>query len=115
LLTDAHRPDGQYKDKVITDIVGVGTATVERVRQQCVLEGIEATVERKVQENRKPRTLDGESEDKLVMLACSKPPEGHAQWSLKLLSDKLVEREIVDTISTETVRRALKKLLIAMA
>ena len=111
MLADAQRPGGRYKDKAIADIVGVGvgTATVERVRQQCVLEGIEATVERKVQENRKPRTLDGESEAKLVMLACSKPPEGHAQWRLKRLSDQLVEREIVDTISTETVRRALKK------
>ena len=62
LLADEHRPGGRYKDKAIADIVGVGTATVERVRQQCVLEGIEATVERKVQENRKPRTRDGESE-----------------------------------------------------
>ncbi len=109
LWADEHHPGGRYKDKAIADSVGVGTATVERVRQQCVLEGVEATVERKVQENRKPRTLDGESEAKLVMLACSKPPEGHAQWSLKLLSDKWVEREIVDTISTETVRRSLKK------
>ncbi len=85
------------------------------MRQQCVLEGIEATVERKFQENRKPRTLNGESEAKLVMLACSKPPEGHAQWRLKRLSDQLVEQEIVDTISTETVRRALKKLHKAVA
>jgi len=115
LLADAHRPGGRYKDKAIADSVGVGTATVERVRQQCVLEGIEATVERKVQENRKPRTLDGEGEAKLVILACSKPPEGHAQWRLKRLSDKWVEREIVDTISTETVRRSLKKLLKAVA
>jgi len=115
LWDNAHRPGGRYKDKAIADSVGVGTATVERVRQQCVLEGIEATVERKFQENRKPRTLNGESEAKLVMLACSKPPEGHAQWRLKRLSDQLVEQEIVDTISTETVRRALKKLHKAVA
>ncbi|MCY4445436.1 MAG: helix-turn-helix domain-containing protein [Rhodobacteraceae bacterium] len=88
---------------------------VERVRQQCVLEEIETTLERKVQKNRKPRTLDGKGETKLVMLACSNPPDGHAQWSLKLLSNKLVELEIVDTISTETVRRSLIKLLKAVA
>ncbi len=88
---------------------GVGTATVERVRRQCTMEGLEATLERKIQMNRKPRLLDGKAEAKLTMLAYSEPPEGHARWSLKLLGDRLVELEIVEEIAGETVRRAPKE------
>lgn len=53
--------------------------------------------------------LDGESEAKLIALRCSAPPEGYGRWTLRLLADKAVELEIVDTISYETVRQALKK------
>ena len=70
------------------------------------MEGLEATLERKVQANRKKRLLDGAGE---AMLACSAPPAGHARWTLKLLGDRLVELEVVDGISRETVRRTLKK------
>lgn len=69
------------------------------------MEGLEAALERKVQVNRKKRLLDGEGVAKLTMLACSKPPPGHARWSLKLLGERLVELEIVDSISRETVRQ----------
>jgi hypothetical protein len=57
----------------------------------------------------KPRSLDGEGEAKLIALACSEPPDGRSQWTLRLLADKLVELEIVDAIAHETVRRVLKK------
>lgn len=109
LLTDESLSTGGLSDARIAEILGVGTATVERTRKQCVMEGIEATLDRKVQVNRKKRLLDGEGEAKLTMLACSEPPEGHAKWSLRLLGAKLVELEIVETISKDTVRRALKK------
>ncbi len=109
LLADEDRQGGARSDADIADILGVGTATVERLRRQCTMEGLEAALERKVQMSRKPRLLDGKAEAKLTMLACSKPPEGHARWNLRLLGDRLVELEIVDGISTETVRRALKK------
>jgi Homeodomain-like domain len=55
------------------------------------------------------RTLDGQAEARLIALACSRPPAGRARWTLRLLADKLVELEIGDTVSTETVRRLLKK------
>ena len=109
LLANENRSGGSYTDTVIADIVGVGIATPERVRKKCVMEGVEAALERKVQVNRKQRVLDGEGEAKLTMLACSEPPEDQAKWTLQLLGDKLIELAIVDTISKETVRRSLKK------
>ena len=109
LLADRSRDDGGRSDADIAGVLDVGTATVERVRKQCVLDGLEAALERKAQANRKKRLLDGEGEAKLVMLACSAPPPGQARWTLRLLGERLVELEIVDAISDETVRRTLKK------
>ena len=109
LLADENRDGGGRRDADIADVLGVGTATVERVRKQCVMDGLEAALERKVQVNRKKRLLDGKGEAQLTMLACSEPPEGYACWGLRLLGDKLVELAIVDSISTETVRKVLKK------
>ena len=82
---------------------------MERVRRRCVEEGLERALGRKEQVNRRPKKLDGQGEAHLIALACSQPPEGRAGWTLHLLADRLVEREIVDSISTETVRQILKK------
>ena len=109
LLADEDREGGGRTDADIASVLGVGASTVERVRKRCVEEGLEAAVERRKQVNRKPRKLDGAGEAKLVALACSAPPEGHARWTLRLLGDKLVELEVVDSIHKETVRKALKK------
>ena len=78
LLADENRAGGGHRDASIADVLGIGTATVERVRRQCVTEGLEAALARKVQVSRKKRLLDGDGEAKLVMLACSEPPEGQA-------------------------------------
>ena len=96
-------------------IVGVGIATPERVRRQCVMEGVESALSRKEQVNRKKRILDGEGEAMLIRLACSKPPSGRSEWTMQMLGDRLVELEIVDSISAETVRRTLKKRPEALA
>ena len=64
---------------------------------------------RRRQVNRKPRSLDGAAEAKLVAIACSRPPEGRSHWTMQRLADRLVELEIVDSISDETVRKTLKK------
>ena len=83
---------------------------VYRVRKQLVEEGFEAVLSRK--QRAMPavaRIFDGEREAKLIALACSKPPAGRARWTLRLLADQLVELEIVQTVSTETIRRTLKK------
>ena len=111
LLADRGRAGGGRSDADIADILGVGTATVERARRQCVMEGLEAALERRKQRRRKPGKLDGAGEAKLVMLACSEPPEGCAGWTLKLLGERLVELDVVDSISTETVRRTPKKTI----
>ena len=109
LLADEDREDGGLTDAAIASALNVGLRTVERVRRRCVMEGVEAAVERRGQSNRKPRKLDSQTETKLVALACSKPPEGYARWSIRLLQNRVVELEIVDNIGRETVRRSLKQ------
>jgi transposase len=90
--------------------VEVSVATVERVRQRFVEQGLDAALNRKPRERpgREPK-LDGRAEARLIAVACSAPPEGRKEWTMRLLADKLVELEVVDSISDETVRRALKK------
>ena len=109
LLSDENQVDGAMRDEDIAWVLKVGSATVERVRRRCVEEGLEAALGRKQQLKRRKKKLDGQGEAHLVALACSQPPEGRVSWTLQMLADGLVAREIVDSISTETVRRTLKK------
>ena len=105
------------KDEDIARSLQVGCATVERVRRRFVDEGVEAAVGRKEQLRRCQKKLDGSGEahpvsstgQALIALACTEAPEGRAGWTLKLLADRLVECEIVASISHETVRQTLKK------
>ena len=109
LLSDENQGCGAMRDEEIARALRVGNATVERVRRRCVEEGVEAALGRRQQVNRRPKKLDGQGEARLTALACSQPPEGRAGWTLQLLADRLVQWEIVDSISTETVRQTLKK------
>ena len=113
LMSDESRHDGGHdwgmRDADISSALGIGVSTVERVRRRCVEEGIESALERKKQLRRRQKRLDGEGEARLIAIACGEPPQGRAKWTLKLLADRLVECEIVETISTETVRGVLKK------
>ena len=109
LMSDEAREDGGMKDADIFGALGVGLSMVERVRRRCVEEGIESALNRKKQLRRRQKILDGEREARLIAMSCGEPPEGRASWTLKLLADQLVECEIVETISTETVRQVLKK------
>ena len=109
LLSDENQAEGAMKDDDIARSLKVGTATVERVRHRCVEEGLERALGRKEQLNRRQKRLDGQGEAHLIALACAEPPEGRAGWTLKLLADRLVECEIVESISPETVRQTLKK------
>ena len=85
-------------------------STVEHVRRRCVLEGLQAAVERKTQERpSRERKLDGKGEARLISLACSTPPKGRVCWTLQLLADQLVRLRVVDSICDQTVRRTLKK------
>ena len=109
LLCDENQANGSMKDEEIARALKVGTATVERVRRRCVEEGLERALGRKEQLNRRPKKLDGHAEAQLIALAGSQPPEGRASGTLQLLADRLVECEIVDRISAETVRQTLQK------
>ena len=109
LLADENSESGGMADRQIGKSALVGVATVERVRRRCVEEGLWAALERRRQKNRRKPVLDGEGEAKLAAIACSSPPEGHARWTLRLLADKLVELEVVGSISRETVSKVLKK------
>ena len=110
LKADAADGGPAWPDHRIADALEVSTATVERVRQRFVEQGLDAALDRKQRERpAREIKLDGRAEAQLIALACSAPPEGRAAWTMKLLADKLVELEVVPTISDETVRRALKK------
>jgi hypothetical protein len=98
-----------WTDQAIADALEVHPTTVARVRQLYVTAGLGAAVYRKAPDRQYRRTLDGEQEARLVALACSAPPEGRSRWTLRLLADRLVELRVVETISYETVRQALKQ------
>lgn len=112
LLKADQGPQGPaWSDKQIHESLDVGLITVGRTRKAFVVNGLEAALQRKPREHPPvPRKLDGQGEAQLITLACSKPPEGYAQWTMQLYADKLVELQIVDSISDETVRRTLKKM-----
>jgi hypothetical protein len=98
-----------WVDEQVADAVEVSQPTVARVRKHYFEEGLEAALNRRPPNREYQRKLDGEQEAHLIALACSEPPEGQARWSLRLLADKLVELEVVEEISYQTVRRTLKK------
>ena len=110
LKADAAEGGPAWPDSQIAEALEVSTDTVVRVRQRFVELGLDAALDRK-QRERPPREIkpDGRAEARLIALACSTPPEGRAAWTMQLLADKLVELEVVGSISDETVRRALKK------
>jgi len=95
-------------DEQVAQAYGCTTRSLESWRKQAVEEGPLSLLERKPRTTRVPK-LDGEKEARLVTLACSRAPKGRARWTLRLLAERLVELEIVDAISHETVRRAMKK------
>jgi transposase len=110
LLKADQSPEGPaWVDDAVAEAVEVSQPTVCRVRKQYFEEGLEAALNRRSPNREYHRKLDGEQEARLVALACSEPPEGQARWSLRLLADRMVELEVVDDLSYQTVRRTLKK------
>jgi transposase len=98
-----------WVDEKVAEAVETSQPTVARIRRQYFEEGLDAALNRRPPTREYQRKLDGESEARLVALACSEPPKGEARWNLRLLADKLVELEIVEDVSYQTVRRTLKK------
>ena len=108
LKADAEGPN--WTDVRICDALDVGVRTIESLRKRFVEEGLESALNRRerVRPSRTPK-LDGDGEARLVALACSEAPDGRKRWTLRMLADRLVMLDIVDSISHETVRQALKK------
>ena len=108
LLLSDEGPDGpSLSDSQVRTALGVGLSTIARVRQRFVEEGPEAALERRSTTRAYERALDGDAEGELVMLACSKAPDGHSDWSLQLLANHMVLRGY--PVSKSTVHRTLKK------
>lgn len=95
-------------DKEIASFLGSAVTTVERVRKRFVQEGLEAALSERPRPGA-ARKLDGRQEAFLMALACSDTPEGKGHWSMRMLAQRLVELDVVDEISDETVRRTLKR------
>ena len=98
-----------WTDEKIVEAFGVSRSAVEKLREQLVTRGLDAALTRAVPDRSRSRKIDGEVEAHLIALVCNDPPEGRAKWTLKLLADRMVELDYVDSLSSETVRRTLKK------
>lgn len=110
-LNRAHvllQADAGATDHTIAEALHIGRATVERIRKRFVEQSFEAALSERPRPGAK-RKLDGKAEATLVAWTCSNPPDDRVCWTMQLLADKLVELNVVDTISDETVRRTLKK------
>lgn len=111
ILLKADESDGgnRWSDREIAEALEVGTSTVERTRMAFVEESLEIALNGIKRKPRPPTKVDGRVEAYVIKLACSTPPEGRGAWTLKLLANGLVEADVVDSISKESVRLVLKK------
>ncbi len=110
LAADENNPDGRKSEAKIAELFHVHRQTVHSIRKQYTENGLSATLGRKKRETPpvEPK-ITGEVEAKIIALSCSSPPEGRSRWSLRLLADKSVELNFIDSISHEAVSRLLKK------
>jgi hypothetical protein len=101
--------DKQSKNKDIANILKISMRKIDRVKKCFVEQGLEIALNGTKGQRTYEKKADGDFEAHLIALSCGEPPEGFAKWSLRLLADKVVELNYVDTISHETIRRVLKK------
>ena len=101
--------DTKITNEEICKILKLGARTIDRVKKKFIEEGFESALERRPSTQTYKKKADGDFEAHLISLACSQSPEGFARWSLRLLSDKMVEYKYVESISNETIRKVLKK------
>jgi hypothetical protein len=110
LKADASEAGEAWSDSQIAEALETSIDTVARTRQQLVEGGVDAALTRKHSPNSaRKRIFDGAAEAKLIALACSEPPKGRSRWTLKLLETSVVELNIVDRASDNTIGRTLKK------
>jgi transposase len=108
LKTDQGTHGPAWPDQQLAEAFGTHEATVRRLRQRFVEEGLESALQRKKRQNY-TRKLDGDAEAHLIAIACSQPPKGRNRWTLRLLADRVVELAVVESVSHMTVSRTLKK------
>ena len=114
ILLATDRSSGRVrKDAEIAESLMVNVATVGRTRRKFINEGMEAALYDKVRPGGKPK-ITGDIEAKLIMLACSDPPEGHSRWTIQLLADKMVELHYIESISRVAVGKRLKKVNLSL-
>jgi transposase len=110
--------EGEFSEKVtneqISKVLKIGMRTIDRVKKRFVEEGLEGVLERKPTSRVYEKKIDGEVEAKLVQLCCSDPPAGYAKWSLRLLAEKMVELNYVESISYVAVGNTLKKMNLSL-
>ena len=110
ILLLADSADAEKTDEEIAAVLNVSLPTISRVRQRLVTEGLEAAINHRPQPPRPDKVkIKGDVEQKLIQLACSDPPQGRCRWTLCLLADELVALGVVVSVSSETIRQALKK------
>jgi transposase len=110
LKADVSEAGEGWSDGQIAAALDVGIATIQRTRRQLVEEGFESVLTRKYNANSaRPRIFDGAAEAKLIALTCGPAPAGYAKWTLRLLEEKVVELQIVERASDNTIGRTLKK------
>jgi len=99
----------KLKNNEVAQVLNIGKRKIDRVKKRFVEEGLEIALSGHKGQRAYKRKADGDFEAHLVALSCSQAPEGYERWSLRLLADKLVELEYIDSVSYETIRRVLKK------
>jgi len=110
LMVDQGPGGPSWPDAKVSEVLEVHANTIGGIRQRLVEQGVEAALNRKKRATPgRQQVLDGQAEARLLALRCGEPPEGRRRWTLRLLADRLVELEVVDSVSYETVRQTLKK------
>jgi transposase len=93
----------------VAEVLQVSARKIDRVKKRFVQEGLEAALNKKESSRNLDKLINGDVEAHLIALSCSEPPAGQARWTLRLLAQKAVELEYVESVSHETIRRVLKK------
>lgn len=105
--------EGRYGEKLtgkeISRVLKISMRMIDRMKQRFVEEGFEACLERKPPKKTREKIIDGDLEARLIALSCSKAPEGFTRWSLRMLTERMIELKYVENISYETIRKVLKK------
>ena len=114
LKTDSSAAGARWTYAQICEAFDVTQVTVSKVRKAYAEQGLEAAIQRKKPDRAYLPRLDGKAEAHLVALTCGEPPNGQARWTLRLLQEKMVELEMVESVSHETVRKTLKKMSLSL-